>query len=203
MIIDSKVSIKSYEEHINAADEISRQKYLTDHVECVRKHFRDLGMKRYQDIHGINTPDFVLMYIPIETAFFVAVKEEPNLFAEAFEKNVVMVTNSTLLTTLRTVAGVWRLADQQKNALEIAERGGKLYDKFVGFTSDLQDIGNALKKSHEAWEEATKKLHTGSGNLVRQAEQLKALGVKASKSLPTQITDKATEEASPPTVTIP
>src|SRR4029077_362343 len=127
------------------------------------------------DIHGINTPDFVLMYIPIEAAFFAAMAHEPALFSEALDKNVVLITNSTLLATLRTVAHVWRLADQKKNALEIADRGGKLYDKFVGFINDLQGVGTALKESQQAWEEASKKLHTGGGNLVRQAEQLKAL----------------------------
>ena len=134
------------------------------------------------------------MYVPIEAAFFVAVGQEPALFSEALEKNVVLITNSTLLATLRTVANVWRLADQQKYALEIADRGGRLYDKFVGFVLDLQTIGAALKQSQQAWDEASRKLHQGPGNLVGQVEKLKALGVKASKKLPAELAAQAQPE---------
>src|SRR5207249_9474884 len=144
LIVDSKVSLKAYEEYVNSPDEVMRSQRLEAHIDCIRNHFRGLGAKRYQDSHGITAPDFVLMYIPIEAAFFVAVGQEPGLFSEALDKNVVLITNSTLLATLRTVAHVWRLADQQKYAIEIADRGGKLYDKFVGFVNDLQDIGAAL-----------------------------------------------------------
>lgn len=193
LIVDSKVSLRSYEESINCTDETLRKVMLDKHVEAVRKHINDLGRKRYQDIGGVNGPDFVLMYIPIEAAFFAAIGQESNLFAEALEQNVVLITNSTLLATLRTVAHVWRLADQQKHALEIADRGGKLYDKFVGFISDLDDVGNHLKKGLDVWEQASNKLHTGSGNLVRQAEQLKELGSKATKKLSTELLLKASE----------
>lgn len=134
------------------------------------------------------------MYVPIESAFFVAVAREPGLFAEALEYNVVLITNSTLLATLRTVAHVWRLADQQKHAFEIADRGGKLYDKFVGFVEDIKTVGESLEAAREAWEGASNKLYTGTGNLVRQAEQLKTLGVKAAKSLPNALLEKANEE---------
>lgn len=133
------------------------------------------------------------MYVPIEAAFFAAIAREPGLFAEAFEENVVLITNSTLLATLLTVAHVWRLADQQKHALRIADRGAKLYDKFVGFVEDLQGVGKTLKSGQGAWEAASTKLHTGPGNLVRQAEQLKELGVKATKALPQQLVEKAVE----------
>src|ERR1043166_4870729 len=194
LIIDSKVSLKRYEDHVNCPDEAQRLLLLAEHVECVRSHFRGLGAKRYHEIHGINTPDFVLMYIPIEAAFFSAVAHEPALFSEALDKSVVLITNSTLLATLRTVDHVWRLADQKKNALEIADRGGKLYDKFVGFVADLEKVGESLKASRDAWEEAKKKLHSGAGNLIRQAEQLKELGAKASKSMPPQIAAAATED---------
>jgi DNA recombination protein RmuC len=194
LVIDSKVSLKSYEQHFNCSDETLRLKHLQDHIGSVRTHFRSLGAKRYQDILSINTPDFVLMYIPIEAAFFVAIAQDPTLFSEALDKNVVLTTNSTLLATLRTVASVWRLADQQRNAIQIARRGGQLYDKFVGFVTDLQNVGAALTKSQEAWEAATNKLHKGTGNLVRQAEQLRDLGVKASKTIPTEI--KAESEGS-------
>jgi DNA recombination protein RmuC len=178
---------------------------LDRHVEAVQKHFKGLGAKHYQDIHGINAPDFVLMYVPIEAAFFAAIAREPGLFGEALDQNVVLITNSTLLATLRTVAHVWRLADQQKHVLEIADRGGKLYDKFFGFVEDLQTIGKSLDAARGAWEGATNKLHTGTGNLVRQAEQLKALGAKAAKSLPNTLLEKAGEEppATNPTLRLP
>ena len=191
LIIDSKVSLRAYEESVNCADEGARLAYLDKHVEAIRAHFRNLGTKRYQDIHGINAPDFVLMYVPIEAAFFAAVAHEPNLFAEALEQHVVLITNSTLLATLRTVAHVWRLADQQKNAEEIADRGGKLYEKFCGFIDDLKDIGQHITKSHESWEAAFDKLSTGRGNLIRQVEMLKKLRVKTDESLPAELVEKA------------
>jgi len=197
LVIDSKVSLKAYEEYVNCPDEAARSQHLAAHVDCLRTHFKGLGVKRYQEIHGISTPDFVLMYVPIESAFFAAVSQEPGLFSEALERNVVLITNSTLLATLRTVAHVWRLADQQKNALEIAARGGRLYDKFVGFVEDLQGIGAALDAARKIWEEANKKLHQGGGNLVGQVEKLRALGVKASKKLPADLTGQAEPDNTP------
>jgi DNA recombination protein RmuC len=193
LIIDSKVSLRAYEESVNATDDTARLAGLERHIEAIRKHFKDLGAKRYQDIEGMKTPDFVLMYVPVEAAFFAAIAREPGLFAEALDRNVVLITNSTLLATLRTVAHVWRLADQQKNVLEIADRGGKLYDKFVGFVEDMQAVGASLGKAREAWEDASTKLHTGSGNLASQAEKLKQLGAKAAKSLPNALLEKADE----------
>ena len=198
LIIDSKVSLRSYEEAINATDEPTRLLLLDRHVEAVRIHFKGLGAKRYQDIHGISAPDFVLMYVPIEGAFSAALAHDPKLWGDALESNVVLITNSTLLATLRTVAHVWRLADQQKYAIEIAERGGKLYDKFVGFVEDLQTVGKALKNSQDALDAATSKLHTGAGNLVRQAEQMKTLGAKAVKSLPAAIVESAIQDDKKP-----
>jgi DNA recombination protein RmuC len=194
LVIDSKVSLRAYEESVNEPDETARQERLGQHIESMRKHFKELGAKRYQDIHGINSPDFVLMYVPVESAFFAAISRETGLFAEALDHNVVLITNSTLLATLRTVAHVWRLADQQKNVFEIADRGGKLYDKFAGFVEDLQSVGEALDDAHAAWEKASNKLQTGPGNLIRQAEQLKTLGAKAAKSLPNLLLEKADEE---------
>ncbi len=191
LVIDSKVSLRHFEEAFNCVDETARTEFLIRHVEATRKHFRDLGRKRYHESSGINTPDFVLMYVPIEAAYFSAIAREPTLFEEALDLGVVLVSNSTLLPTLRTVSNVWRLADQQKNAIEIAERGGRLYDKFVGFIDDLKRVGDALSSGQEAWEAATGKLHVGPGNLVRQAEQLKTLGAKASKALPPALVEKA------------
>jgi DNA recombination protein RmuC len=194
LIIDSKVSLRAYEEYVNSTNDAIKLAALDRHVEALREHFRGLGAKRYQDIHGINTPDFVLMYVPIESAFFAAIEHEPGLFAEALDHNVVLITNSTLLATLRTVAHVWQLANQQKNVLEIADRGGKLYDKFVGFVEDMQVVGDSLNKAHKSWEDASTKLHTGSGNLVSQTEKLKQLGAKAAKSLPNTLIEKVSED---------
>jgi len=198
LIIDSKVSLTNYEAHINAADDAVRVLHLEKHIESIRKHVKDLAGKRYQDLYGINAPDFVLMYIPLESAFFAAVAHEPDLFAEALDRNVVLITNSTLLATLRTVAHVWRLADQQANAMEIARRGGALYDKFVGFVTDLEDLGRSIGASQRTYDEAMKKLHQGRGNLVRQAEELKTLGAKTSKSLPAPMLEKAQGDDSVP-----
>ncbi|WP_457795270.1 DNA recombination protein RmuC [Horticoccus sp. 23ND18S-11] len=184
LIVDSKLSLRSFEEACNAPDEAVRADLMARHVDATRRHFRDLGRKRYHASSGMNAPDFVLMYIPIESAYFSAIAQDPSLFEEAMELGVVLVTNSTLLPTLRTVANVWRLADQQKNAIEIAERGGRLHDKFVGFVDDLRRVGEALQAGREAWQAANSKLHTGPGNLVRQAGQLKTLGAKAAKDLP-------------------
>lgn len=194
LVIDSKVSLRAYEEYVNATDDLAKSTALDRHIEALRKHFRELGAKRYQDIYGINTPDFVLMYIPIEPAFFVTVDRDPKLFAAALDCNVVLITNSTLLATLRTVENVWRLADQKKNVIEIADRGGKLYDKFVGFIQDMQNVGDFLKKAQETWESASTKLYTGTGNLVSQTEKIKQLGAKATKSLPAPLIEKANEE---------
>lgn len=191
LVIDSKVSLRSYEESVNATDEEARAAQLDRHVEALRTHFKGLGGKRYQDLQGLKTPDYVLMYVPIEAAYFAAVAREPRLFAEALDQNVVLITNSTLLATLRTVASVWRLADQQKHALDIADRGGRLYDKFVGFVTDLQKVGDALAGAQRAFDDANNKLHSGTGNLVRQAEQMKALGAKATKSLAAALVEKA------------
>jgi DNA recombination protein RmuC len=198
LIIDSKVSLRCYEESVNCTDDSQRILHLDRHAACIRSHFKSLGGKRYQDLHAINAPDFVLMYVPIEAAFFAGIAHEPSLFGEALDANVVLTTNSTLLATLRTVAHVWRLADQQKNAQEIADRGGKLYDKFVGFIEDLQDVGSAVAKSQKAWESASAKLHTGAGNLVRQAEQLKSLGAKSAKTIPLSLLEKAEEPSENP-----
>ena len=192
LVIDSKVSLVNYEAHFNAPDDAARAVHLEKHIENIRKHVKDLAGKRYQDLYALgSSPDFVLMYIPLESAFFAAVAQDPDLFSDALEKNVVLITNSTLLATLRTVAHVWRLAAQQENAAEIARRGGALYDKFAGFVEDLTGVGESLGRSQEQYDEAMKKLHQGRGNLVRQAEELKTLGAKAGKSLPAPLLEKA------------
>jgi DNA recombination protein RmuC len=194
-VIDSKTSLRSYEDAVNLVDDAARELALQAHIEALRDHARDLGKKRYQDLYGINAPDFVLMYIPIEAAYLSALSRVPSLFAEALDDNIVLITNSSLLGTLRTVSNVWQLADQQKNATDIAERGGALYDKFVGFVENMQAVGKAIDASQEAWSDANKQLHTGRGNLVSQASKLRALGAKSTKLLSPELTESAVESS--------
>jgi DNA recombination protein RmuC len=183
LIIDSKMSLVAYEAYCSCEDEVQQKIYLQNHLTSIRKHYTELGAKKYQNLSGINSPDFVLMYIPVEPAFNVALQHDHNLFTDAFEKNIVLVTTSTLLATLRTVAGVWRQEDQKRNVLRIAQESGKLYDKFVGFVEDLKTIGRHIEQSQTAYGLAMNKLTTGNGNLIRKVEQLKELGAKTSKNL--------------------
>lgn len=193
LIIDSKVSLKHYEEAVNAADEAVRAEQLRLLVQSLRRHVEGLGAKRYHELRGVNTPDFVLMYVPVEPAFITAVGAEPGLIGEALAENVVLITNSSLLATLRTVAHVWRLAEQQKNAAAIAERGGRLYDKFVGFAQDLEAVGAALGAAQRSFEGARSKLSQGPGNLVRQTEMLRELGARSDKALPPALAEAAAD----------
>ncbi len=195
LVLDCKVSLVDYDRAIRAETEEERQQSLQAHVQALRNHIDDLASKDYSALPGLNSPGFVFMYVPIEAAFFAAIAREPGLFAEALDHNVVLITKSTLLATLRTVSHVWQLADRQKYVLEIADQGGKLYDKFVGFVADMDELGKSLARARETWEEAYKKLHTGRGNLVGQTVKLKQLGAKAAKSLPPELEEKAGEEA--------
>ena len=203
LVIDSKVSLKNYEEAVNATDDAARSEHTSRLVESLRRHFEGLGKKRYHDLEGINAPDFVLMYVPIEPAFTTAIGAEPELISDALAVNVVLITNSSLLATLRTVAHVWRLAEQQKNAAKIADRGGKLYDKFVGFVQDLDAVGNALGNAQRSFEGARSKLTEGSGNLVRQAEMLRELGAKTDKALASSLVEKSGAAESAPRTLAP
>ena len=186
LVIDAKVSLVAYERSVNAVDAAEREAALKDHLKSIRNHVAELGKKRYDALPGISSPDFVLMFIPVESAFSLAAQADDTLFDAAFRDAVVLVTPSTLLATLRTVSNVWRQEKQTRNALEIATRGGALYDKFVGFVGDMEEIGLRLSKSREAYEAAMSKLQGGKGNLLRQVEDLKELGAKAKKSLPSE-----------------
>lgn len=184
VIVDAKVSLKDYERYHASSDEAVRAAAIKAHLASLRAHLKGLSEKHYEDLEGIRTLDFVLMFVPIEAAFFAAVEYDGTLFSEAFEKNVILVSPSTLLVTLRTIHNIWRYADQNENALEIARQAGMLYDKFIGFIEALEDVGRQLDRAREAYRTARDRLSTGRGNLVRRAEQLKALGVKANKALP-------------------
>ncbi|MGD8701461.1 MAG: DNA recombination protein RmuC [Desulfosarcina sp.] len=184
VIVDAKVSLKAYERYHASSDETVRATAIKAHLTSLRTHFRGLSEKHYEDLEGVRTLDFVLMFVPIEAAFFTALEHDRALFSEAFEKNVILVSPSTLLVTLRTIHNIWRNADQNENALEIARQAGGLYDKFVGFVEALEEVGRQLDRAKEAYLTARDRLRTGRGNLVRRAEQLIALGVKANKALP-------------------
>lgn len=190
LIIDSKVSLTAYERYASADDEAEQRSALKQHVNSLRSHVKGLSNKSYQDIYGGNSPDFVLMFVPIESAFGLALQYDTNLYYEAFDKNIVIVSPSTLLATLATIDSVWKQEYQNKNAMEIAERGGALYDKFVLFVESMQDIGQRIRQTQESYDQAMTRLSTGQGNVVRQVEMLKELGAKAGKSLPGELTER-------------
>jgi len=196
LIIDAKVSLKAYEEYHSAKDEAQRADALKKHIISVKTHIKGLGAKRYEDLYDIRTPDYVMMYIPVEPAFLLALEHdrEGQLYSEALDKNVVLVSTSTLLATLRTVGYIWKQETQAKNVQEIADRGAKLYDKFVGFVENLQDIGTRLDQAQASFHNATRQLSEGPGNLVRQAEQLRSLGLKTNKTLPEGLKESSEDE---------
>jgi len=187
MIVDSKVSLTAYEKYVNEEDDTLKNGYLKEHVNSIKRHVEQLGEKNYQDLYQIESPDFVLLFIPIEPAFAIALNEDVTLYNKAFEKNIVIVTPSTLLATLRTIDSMWTNQKQQENALEIARQAGALYDKFEGFVADLVKVGNKIKDSKTEYDNAMNKLVEGKGNLINSVERLKKMGAKAKKSLPENI----------------
>jgi DNA recombination protein RmuC len=191
VIVDSKVSLVAYNSCVNADNEVERLKYLKMHVESLRSHVKLLSDKNYQSALGLHTPDFVLLFVPIESSFSLAVQGDAELFNFAWDRKIVIVSPSTLLATLRTISSIWKQERQTKNALEIAEEGGKLYDKFVAFVEDLIKLGKGIKSTQSDYEDAMKKLYDGTGNLVRRAEKMKELGAKTTKQLPTSLLDRA------------
>lgn len=184
IIIDAKVSLIAYEQLSTTNNGENQNKLITDHVQSIRNHIKNLSSKEYQNLNNINSMDFVLLFVPIEGAIVVAIQNDPVLFSEAFDKNIILVSPSTLLATLRTVENIWRYENQNINAIKIANKAGKLYDKFVGFVKDLEDIGQKIEQSQKSYNNAMKKLSTGKGNLISTSESLKEMGVKATKLLP-------------------
>lgn len=193
IIIDSKVSLVAYEKYSSAEDEITRERSVKEHIISLRNHIKGLSAKEYQNIAGLNPPDFVLMFVPIEPAFSLAVQKDPTIFNDAFENNIVIVSPSTLLATLRTIENIWRRESQNKNALEIARRSGALYDKFVGFVEDLDKVGERISQAENAYRDAKNKLSDGKGNILRSIQSIKELGAKASKSLDNNLLESADE----------
>src|ERR1700743_780006 len=195
LIIDSKVSLVAYERLVNCETEEDRKFFSKAHVESIRNHVNGLSSKNYHDLYQINSPDFVLLFIPIESSFSIAVQIDSELFSDAWDKRVVIVSPSTLLATLRTIASIWKQERQNRNVLEIARLSGAMYDKFVGFVGDMENIGKNIKQSQNAYDSAVNKLSDGAGNLTKTAEKIKSLGAKANKQLDQKYLDSSDEVA--------
>jgi DNA recombination protein RmuC len=193
LVVDSKVSITAYSRHAEATDPTISEQELAAHIQSIRQHIQGLSSKNYSSLYGIGSVDFVLMFVPIEPAFLLALKTAPNLYQEALAKNIVLVCPSTLMATLRTVAHLWRQDHQNRNALEIAKQCGTLYDKFVGFVDDLEKLGQRLDQAQTSYHDAFNKLKSGKGNLIRTAEKVRELGVKPSKNLSAALIESSTD----------
>ncbi|MGA0941582.1 MAG: DNA recombination protein RmuC [Flavobacteriaceae bacterium] len=193
IVIDSKVSLVHYEQLVNANEE-EKDALSKLHLNSLQRHIKELSEKRYEDIYEIDSPDFVILFIPIEPAFAAALQQEPQLYLKAFERNIILVTPTTLLPTLRTIDTMWNNERQHKNALEIAQRAGALHDKFVGFIEDLNKVGLRMNDAKKSYEDAMKKLHTGNGNVVSSILKLQNLGAKAKKELPEANKARALDE---------
>jgi len=194
LIIDSKVSLKAYEQFINAATEDEKVVFLKKHLESLKNHIRDLASKNYPTLYSINAPDYVLMFVPIEPALISALQEDPEIFNLALSKNIILVSTSTLMATMRTVSFIWQQENQKKNVLEIARQSGALYEKFCGFVTDLDGVGKAIETATKKYEAAQSKLHSGRGNLISSVEKIKKLGAKTTKSISQELLDKSETE---------
>lgn len=193
LIIDSKVSLTNYEAFHSAETENEKELHLTKHIDSIKKHIKELSEKKYAELYEINAPDYVIMFVPIEPALMLALTKNNNLYLDALDRNIVLVSTSTLLATLSTVSSMWRQENQKKNILEIASQAGKLYDQFVNLTDDLIKVGNQLKTVQGSYDSSMKKL-TGRGNLIKKVENIKKLGVKTNKDFNQNLLDRAIEE---------
>ncbi len=203
LVIDAKVSLIAYDEYSRADDDAARAQALRRHLDSLRGHIRGLSARNYQDLHGAQSPDFVLMFVAVEPAFILGVSQDDQLFMEAWNRNVLLVSPSTLLFVVRTVAHLWHQEAQSRNAQEIARRGAELYDRLCGFVAELERVGDRLNQAQDAYHDAWGKLSTNKGNVIRQAQMLKELGVKPSKTLPSALVEQATEESPPPAARLP
>lgn len=193
IIIDSKVSITAYEQLVNSTERAEQERLLKAHTLSIKNHIDSLAIKSYHDLYKMESPDFVLMFVPIDSAFSISLSENPNLYSYAFENNIVIVTPSTLLATLKTVDTLWKNEKQQRHALEIAEEAGKMYDKFSALIEDLAALGKKIDQAKEHYQESIKKLHYGRGDLISRAEKLKKLGVKVKKEIPQTLVERSVE----------
>ena len=194
LILDAKVSLTAYNSYFNAEETPVQNRYLREHVESVRQHIKSLSEKSYQQLYQINQPDYVIMFVPIEPALSVIMQEEKNIFERCLEKNIVLVSTSTLLATLRTISYIWKQENQKKNVVKIAQESGKLYDKFVNFVEDLQSIGRQLEAAQRSYDGAMNKLADGQGSLVKKVEKIRKLGASTSKTISPHLLDRAFDE---------
>jgi DNA recombination protein RmuC len=193
IIVDAKVSLVAYERLVGAENDEDREVYLKHHILSIKTHIQSLSGKNYHDLYQINSPDFVMLFIPIESSFGIAVQQDTELFNFAWDRKVVIVSPSTLLATLRTISSIWKQERQNRNVLEIARLSGSMYDKFVGFLTDMESIGKNIKQTQDAYDKALNKLSTGSGNLSNTSERIKKLGAKATKQIDTKFLDSDIE----------
>lgn len=196
LIIDSKVSLVAYEKAVTTTDDDERVTYIKEHINSIKRHIKGLAEKHYQTAKGLNTPDFVLLFIPVESSFALAVQEDTELFNMAWEQKIVIVSTSTLLATLRTIASIWKQEQQTRNVQEIARQGAAMYDKFVAFTEDLIKVGKKMDEAKAVYTDSMKKLSEGKDNLVRKAERLRTLGAQTKKQLSPNLLDRSIEENS-------
>ncbi|MDG0969162.1 MAG: DNA recombination protein RmuC [Porticoccaceae bacterium] len=187
IVIDAKVSLVDYERYFHAEDDIAKQQYLQQHLGSLTAHVKGLSGKDYERLEGVNSLDFVLLFIPVESAFMLALDQAPEMMRDAYDRGIIVVSPSTLMVTLRTIKNLWRYADQNRNAQVIAEKAGGLYDQFILYVDALEDVGRHLDKSRDVWESAHKRLTSGRGNLVRRSEELKKLGAKTKKAMPERL----------------
>ena len=191
LVIDAKVSLGDYDEYCADGDEAARESALQRHIASMRNHIRELAQRNYQSLYGLNSLDFTILFVPIEPAFMLALAHDGKLWQEAWDRNVLLVSRTTLLFVLRTVAQLWRQEQQTRNVQEIVRRGGELYDKLAAFAKDLTDVGRSLEAARQSYDDAYRKLASGKGNAIRQAEMLKSLGVRPTKSLPLALVEQA------------
>ncbi|WP_340152318.1 DNA recombination protein RmuC [uncultured Marivirga sp.] len=193
LVLDSKVSLTAYSNFFDADDDIKQARFLKNHLDSMYSHIKTLGEKNYQNLYDINQPDYVLMFVANEPALTIALKEDHTLYEKALDKNIVLVSTTTLMATLRTISYIWKQDLQNKNAIEIATQAGALYDKFTNFTDDLLKVGNNLKTTQNSYSDAMKKLYDGKGNLIRRTEILRELGAKTTKSIDKRLLDRSLE----------
>jgi len=200
IVIDAKVSLVDYERYFQAEDEESKQQCLRQHLSSMRAHIKGLGEKDYERLEGVNSLDFVLIFVPVEAAFMLALDQDPDMMRDAYDRGIIVVSPSTLMVTLRTIKNLWRYADQNRNAQLIADKAGALYDQFVLYVEALDEVGRHLDKSRDAWDTARKRLSAGRGNLVKRTQELKKLGAKTKKTMPDDLDSQADNQADNPAI---
>ena len=190
IVIDSKVSLTAYERFVSAENDKQRESALKEHLLSVRKHIQELGLKNYQDVYQLNSLDFVMMFLPVEPAYMIAIQTDSEIWQYAYDRRILLISPTNLIAALKLVVSLWRQEYQNKNALEIARKSGELYDKFVGLMEDLTDVGHKLKQTQKSFDASMNKLSWGRGSLVKRAQDLKELGIKTRKDIPQNVLDK-------------